>query len=469
MPRIVSAFLTLLMLSCNLASPYRQPWIDFPSHWRHDHCEEVSDYNIRWWEDFGDPVLILLIKEAISYNPDLWEASERLSEFYARFRIAVANRWPQIYGQISGQKMENAPALMPLQGIPLVSDQFAILANLSWELDFFSKLKNLSTAAWFDWLSHSHARRTVILSLVTSVAIAYLELREFDLQLQISKETLKSREESLRLARLRFEGGLTSEIEVYQAQSEVGIAAASVVQFELQIAQTEDLISILVGAPPREIQRGLTLQEMATDAPIPAGIPASIISQRPDVQRAESDLIAAGFRVGAARAELFPDITLTASVGQQSMQLSNLFTSPASTYMYGVNLAQVLIDGGKTWAGIAAEQSRQWQLVYRFQSVVLTALKEVEDALIAHKLAKDMVQIQRDRVDALKKYLHLANLQYENGQTDYLSVLDAERNLFSAQLDLASALADVLLTRVTIYKALGGDWVNLTEDELDCY
>ncbi|MDP1834984.1 MAG: efflux transporter outer membrane subunit [Chlamydiales bacterium] len=467
--RLCFSIVLLSTTCCNLAPRYFRPHIDFPEQWYRDHCINVSDYNIRWWEDFGDPVLTCLIKEALSYNPDLYLATERLCEFYAKFRITVADRLPYITGNFNVVKQQLSASIAPLEGQSRIQDTFMLFSAATWEMDLWGQLENRSVAAWNQWLAQSHARRSVILTLVSTVAIEYLRLREFDRQLEIAIETLTSREESLELAQLRYEGGLTSELEVRQAESEVGTAAAAVVRFKLFIAHSEDLISVLTGSSPHAIERGLTLEQLATDQPIPAGIPARIVYQRPDIQKADAELVAAGALVGSAKANLFPNIQLTGNIGQQSQQLKNLFTDPSTAWAIGANIMQIFYDGGKTCAEIQAASSIRMQAVYNFQSVVLNALREVEDALVAHQLAIELVGVQADRVVALQSYLQLATLQYDNGQTDYLNVLDAERQLFAAELDLASAQSNVLLTRVRIYKALGGDWVDLTEDELDCY
>lgn len=457
----------LLCAACNLAPRYTPPYIDFPAQWR-ENLPPSCECAVRWWEEFDDPVLSRLIKEALSYNLDLYIATERLCEYFAKYRIATADRLPLINAKANATKQEISNAAFPVQGIPLVENSFWLYAAASWELDLFGKLQNRSTAAWLKWLAQSHERRGVILTLIASVAFEYLKLRELDRELEIAKLIAQSRSRSLQLARLRYEGGLTSEIEVYQAESESSVAESSVVGYRLLIAQKEDLISLLVGSPARAVERGKNIQELAVDQPIATCLPAQIVSQRPDIQKAEAELIAMGARVGVARANLYPSLGLNFTAGKQSQEIKDLFTQPATAWNMAANLMQLLYDGGKSSAEVQVADSQRMQACYNFQKTVLNALREVEDALAAHRAAGDMVDVQTKRTAALRNYLELTTLQYEMGQTDYLSVLNAERNLFSAQLDLTSAQADTLFSRVSLYRALGGDWVDFAEEELDC-
>ena len=321
------------------------------------------------------------------------------------------------------------------------------------------KIRSGSDAALAQLLSQEDARRTVILTLVGNVASAYVLLRQYDKQLEVSQRTLKSRTESFEIAKLRYLGGLTSELEAKQAEAEMDVAKASVLQFQLAIAIQENLLSILVGHPPGEIPRGPLLDTLALSPSVPAGIPSELLEQRPDILQAEHNLIAANAEIGVARAAFFPNISLTGSYGNESTALKNLFTGNTSTWIYGVTILQEIFTGGRLTGNLKVVESIKWQAYYQYCQTVLEAFKEVDDSLVSYQISRDLFEVQKRRSDALKETLHLANLQYSNGQVDYLNVLDSERSLFNAQLDMVGAQGDTFLSFVDLYTSLGGGWV----------
>lgn len=486
------ALCSLLLNSCTFYPRYKRPCMEMPENWRVSSDETETVINVRWWEQLQDPILNALIQEALESNNDLRIATARILQFQAQLGIVSSQLYPQIYGQgitsrqrasqtlagngvfsnsKSNTSYQGGGGILPNLGqlFPIYSNDYQALITASYELDLWGKIRSAASASYAELLGQINARRTVVLSVVSSVAASYILLRQYDSQLQISELTLKSRENSYQLAKLRFEEGLTSELEVAQAASERDEAAIQVIQFQTLIPQQENLLSVLIGHPPAAIKRGQPVDGFKLPPEIPVGLPVDLLEQRPDILQAEDQLIAANFRIGEARALYFPDITLTGYYGYESSELHRLFTDPSRTWQWMVNLLQPIFTGGRITNTVDLAKARKQEAVYNYLQVILTALKEVDDALIGHKDAKRAVVAELARVKDLREYLHLATLQYENGLVDYLNVLDAERRLFDSQLDLAKGQADVFITLVNIYKALGGGWVvdaeNLMKEE----
>lgn len=476
------SFALFFLFSCVLYPKYKRPCMEMPESWRVAADEASTVANARWWQQFDDEILDALIEEALASNNDLRIATARIAEFRAHLGIASSLLYPQInaQGMVSRQRISQTipgfgsstggstssgqggggGALLPDFGeISPYSNDYLALLNASYELDLWGKIRSSTEAAYSELLASEDARRTVILSVVTSVAGAYIQLRQYDLQLEVSLQTSQSRKRSLDLAVIRFEEGLTSELEVKQAASDWDVALLQVINYQTLIPQQENLISILIGHPPNAIRRGRPVYGLELPPEVPAGLPADLLEQRPDILEAEEQLMAANFRIGEARALYFPDITLTGNYGYQSAYLHELFTNPSRSWQWAANLLQPIFTGWKITSTVDLTIAQKEAALYNYQQTILNALKEVDNALIAHKNSKEALFVGKDNVEDLKGYLQLATLQYENGLVDYLNVLDAERRLFQAQLDLAQIQADVFLTLVNIYKALGGGWV----------
>ncbi len=476
-------FIFFLLHSCVLYPRYKRPCMEMPEHWRFASDESSTIVNIRWWEQFDDPVLNQLIQETLENNNDIRIATARIAQYRAIVGIVRSAQFPQIDAQatFSRQRISQTTAnniFFAGEGFDAVdgdnaladvisnfgqvspySNDYLTVLTASYEFDLWGKLRSATYASFADLLGQIEARRTVILSMVSSVAADYMLLRQYDLQLNISIQTLKSRQESFELAKVRFEEGLSSELEVKQAAAEREEAAIQVIEFETRISKQENLISVLIGHPPRAIQRGQPVDGWQMPPEVPTGLPVNLLEQRPDIRQAEQQLIAANFRIGEARAQYFPDFNLTGYYGFESAELSDLFTSPSRTWQWMINALQPLFTGGRITSQVDLTQARKQEAVYNYLQVILTALQEVNDALIEHRNSKRSLQVEYERMRDLEEYLHLARLQYQNGLVDYLNVLDAERRLFGSQLNLARNQAEVFITLVNIYKALGGGWV----------
>lgn len=460
--RLLCLFTSLLTLlqGCVLYPPYHRPDMEVPMDWRFK-LEEAECYcNLRWWEKFDDKALDALIMEALENNNDLQVAIVRVTQYIGQLDIARSYLYPQIFGNGFAAHQEISTALTPVPtGFPRTYKQYDAFFTASYELDIWGKIRSGTDAAYANLIASIEARKTVVLTLVAAVADSYFNLRLYDKQLDISRRTYDAWEKAYQLAVVRYEGGVTSELEAKQAEAEKEIAAARVVDFEMLVAFQENLLSVLIGHPPQAIERGRWLDDMPMPPCIPVDLPSQVINQRPDILEAEYQLIAANANIGVARAEFFPDITLTGFYGNTSAHLDNLFTGPARAWQYAGGLLQPIFTGGRLLGQLEVAESKKWQAYYAYQQTVLNAFKEVNDALVAHKKTKELMEVQARRIDSLQQALKLATLQYNNGQVEYLNVLDAERSLFAAQLDYAFALGGTFTTLVDLYKALGGGWV----------
>lgn len=441
---------------------YDKQYVDVPDSWRITPNEASTLCNVRWWEEFHDPVLNALILQSLKYNQDLQVAISRVFEYYARLGVVNSALYPELDGNASAERLRVSNAFFPPPlppGINPIDNDFLLYFSLNWELDFWGRIRSASEAAYADVLSQTEARRAVVITVVKSVADAYVILRKLDGQLEVSKKTLESRLESLKLAQFRFELGETSEIEVKQAESEVEIAAISVIEFQRAIPQQENLLSVLVGENPRSMERGLTIEAFSHAINVPAGLPSDLLTRRPDIIEAEDKMIAANARVTEARALYFPKITLTGLFGNESDQLKNLFSGAAQTWQYGVNVFQPIFNAGKTYFQVKAAEEFRNEMLFNYRQTILNAFREVDDALIACVKNQELVREHRKQVKILNEYLHLAQLRYNEGEIDYLNVLDAERALFNAELSQVQSQADNFTAVVELYSALGGGWV----------
>lgn len=462
MIRLLFFLLILGLAGCNFKPDYCRPCMEMPETWRFKHDEDPNDcVNIRWWEQFQDPVLDELIMTALKNNEDLQVATARVLQFYAQFRIVASQFFPEIDFDASylRQELSNAIDYAPIPPAFRTNYLYNLALTLSYEIDVWGAIRNSSEAALAQYLSQIEARRTVVLTLVSSVASAYVLLRQFDSQLEISRLTYQARVEAWKIATLRYEVGLVSEMEVVQAVSEVDTALVSVKTFEELIPQQEDLISVLLGEPPRPIHRGKILEGFQKPPSVPAGLPSDLLQNRPDILQAELQLIAANAQIGVARAAFFPTISLTGLYGAESTALRNLFKNIARMWDYGLALLEPLFTGWRLTYQLREAEAVAMEAIHAYKQIILTAFQEVDDALIAYQINQEIVEVQKEQVAALEIYLKLAFLRYENGQNDYLTVLDAERTLFRAQLDLAQSEGNVFQALIGIYKALGGGWV----------
>src|SRR3989338_462512 len=411
--------------------------------------------NMPWWELLRDDELHTLIRIALEENKDLQRAVANVEEFQARLSIARTDFAPVASMEV------NAPAFGRLKGarIPGFPTPFSYSAqgHLSWELDFWGRVRRSNEAALADLLAREENQRAVILQLVAGVAQAYFELRQFDLQLEIARRSLQSWEESVRIAQARLRQGMTPKLDVDQFEAERANAAARTAELERQMIQKENEISVLMGKNPIQIPRGRALTEQVMPPEVPAGLPSELLQRRPDILQSEQELAAATARIGVAQAERFPKITITGLLGTASPQLSN-FGNGGEFGSAGLGLVGPLLNAQALGFKQQAAEAQARQALAQYRQTILVAFKEVEDALVAVRTAREQSQAQEAQVVALRSALHIADLRYKGGISNYLDVLTARRNLFDAELALTAPRRLQLVSIVQLYRALGGGW-----------
>jgi multidrug efflux system outer membrane protein len=461
LPRLLVSVLLVTGLSgCLLGPDYQRPEVPTPATFRFtiDQSEEVA--NSAWWEQFQDPVLNELIAAALAGNKDVKIAAARVDQFLGQFVTTRSGLFPQLNAgfDASRQRVSQAgPTPLPVGTGPVFNSFDAPLA-VAWEVDVFGKIRRETESARASLLASEEGRRATILTLVTSVASSYVNLRDLDRQLVIAQETTDSRANSVKVFEARFSGGDVSQMELAQSQSEYEASRATIPQIETQIAQQEDALSVLLGRNPGPILRGRDLSALVLPD-VPAGLPSDLLERRPDLRQAEQNLIAANALIGAARALYFPSISLTALFGSASGQFSNLFTGPARIWSYAGSLTVPIFTAGNISGQVKQAEAQQQQALLQYQQAIQVAFQEVDDALIALRKAREQLVIQGRQVEALRLYSRLARLRYEGGYTSYIEVLDAERSLFNAELAYTQTHGFVFTSLVSLYKAMGGGWV----------
>jgi len=351
-------------------------------------------------------------------------------------------------------------ALGGTPGVPMdpQTEFYRTSLDLSFELDLWGRLRRATEAARAELLASEENRRAIVTTLVSDVAQAYFDLLELDREAEVDRRTLESRQASLDLVRQRFDAGLATELDVQRADGEVATAAATVPDVERRVAQAENRISILLGRNPGTVGRGAVLDAQTPLPSVPAGLPSALLERRPDLRQAEQQLVAANARIGVAKAAFFPQIALTGLFGVESASLSDLFTGPARVWQVGPTVTLPIFHGGRLRSSLRVAEARQQQALIQYQQAIQQAFRETEDALVFHRKVQDIRRERERRVTAARRTLALATLRYENGLSGYLDVLDAQRQLFSAEIDLASTTRDQLTAVVQVYKALGGGW-----------
>ena len=417
--------------------------------------------DLKWFELFKDPKLQQLISDALAYNYDVREAVTRIDAARATVGIVRSEQYPNIYatGDVINQRSSRSGAIdipAPLRRDRSFGD---ILLNLlNFELDVWGRLRKQTAAARADLLSTEEARRFVITSVISDVATAYFSLREFDYELEISRRTLTSRQESLRLINLRQQRGVATMLEVRQAEELVYDATEVIPSLEQSIEQTENFLSYLTGKNPQAIERGLSLTDHIMPPDVPPGLPSDLLERRPDIRAAEANLTAANLRIDVAKKEWFPRISLTAFLGYESGQLSSLFSASRSVWNLAGNVSQPIFTGGRIKNNIRFTQAQRDFFLVDYQKTVEAAFRDVSDSLIAYRKVREVRTQRALLVDTLQDRSRLSYLRYTGGVATLLDALDADRELFDAERSLAQARRDELLAVVQVYKALGGGW-----------
>lgn len=451
---LTACTLALLVTGCMVGPDYVRPVVDTPPAWRINESEARDTANTAWWSQFGDPLLNTLIDEAVRENKDLLIASARIDEYAGRLGVTRADLFPQIGLGYDVTRQRNT---LPGTATKGIYNSYDTLLSASWELDLWGKLRRQDEAARAQLIASEEGRRGVLLTLVSGVAGAYVNLRDLDRQLEIASDTARTREASYRLFQDRYAGGLISILELSQNKSQYDEALARIPALEQSIALQENALSALLGRNPGPIARGKNIDELSPPV-IPEGLPSTLLERRPDLRAAEQQLIAANALIGAARAAYYPSISLTGVFGVASGSLSNLFSGASKVWQYAGAVNLPIFTAGKIGSQVEIAEAQQQQALFSYQKAIQTAFREVNDALIAQDRTRAQLEAQGQQVKSLQEYTDTARLRYDNGYTSYLEVLDAERGLFQAQLQYAQTQQKLLQAMIDLYKAMGGGW-----------
>ena len=464
----------LTLGACAVGPSYQRPPVPMPAAWRGDTLQVIPDSTAAiaplvptaatpadaiaatWDETLGDPVLLALMDTARAHNKGLQATIAVAREFQARYAIARSGFFPQV-----GLTGVGGTATTKVLGTAVTSDFYAATADAAWELDLWGRVRRTSEAGQESYFARTEELRGAELSLAAAVAIGYFGLLQLDQQLAVAVRTLAARQATAALSRIRFREGQVSRLDVLQFESQVQATQAQLAALARLRSEQETALSVLVGIPPQRLPRGAPLAQQVAKFDVPGGLPADLLSRRPDVRAAEEDLHAATAQIGAAWGGRLPQVALTGQYGYVSDDLSRLFQDANSTNQLFVGITVPLFTGGRLQGVVNVAVAQAEQAQARYKQVVLLALQDVEDALVAIRTTRDQLAAQSAQVETLTTSLTLVELRYEHGKANYLEVLDAQRSLFDAELSLAQGEALQLASGVRLYKALGGPWSEL--------
>jgi outer membrane protein, multidrug efflux system len=450
-----AAALAILLSGCVSGPNYQRPDVVAPAAFRLSEPAALALADSTWWDGFGDPVLSALVVEVLANNLDLAVAAARVDQFLGALVTTRSAFFPQLGGTLAASS-NRAPRD---GGADPTTNVYQASLSIGWEIDFWGRIQRLSEAARAEVYASEEGRRGVVLTVATATAVGYIQLRDLDRRLQIARETARLRADSLALFSKRFAAGVISKIELAQVRSEYEGAAAVIPIYEQQVAQLEVAISLLAGRNPGPIARGRSLDEL-TPIGVPAGLPSELLDRRPDILRAEQQLIAANARIGAARALYFPVISLSGTLGSSSTELSNLFSGSASVWSYGGSLVGPIFNAGAIAGQVQQSEAAQREALSSYVRTIRAAFGEVDGSLVAAQKSKEAALALKRQVAALSDYARLAQRRYDNGYASYIEVLDAQRTLFQSQLNYTQQQGLTLTSVVDVYKAMGGGWVD---------
>jgi multidrug efflux system outer membrane protein len=448
---LIIVCLMAALTGCTVGPNYKRPAVTAPPQFRggEEKPAQTSLGDVKWFNLFEDPVLRDLIAEALKANYDIRIAAERVLEAEGRLTATRSSLAPQM----------NLQTDVARSGVisPLYSTARGFGAA-TWEIDLFGKLRRATEAARAEFLASADNQKATMQSLVAQVATAYFDLREYDAEIQYVRESIASRQESLKLVTARLDGGVSNMLEVDQALSLVASAQASLAGLQKAQEQTENLINFLLARPPGPVLRGKALVEQPQLPQVPAGLPSALLERRPDLRAAEQSLIAANARVGVAKAAFYPSISLTGASGYQSSDLLGVVNRSGGAYAFGGLIDLPFFDMGRRRGNYKAAKAQHQVVLISYQKAVNGAFRDVSDALVGYHKSKEYTTSVELLTSTLRDQSRLANARYVGGVSSYLEVLDTERQLLTAEQQLAQAQRDVLTSLVRLYKSLGGGW-----------
>lgn len=459
--RLGLVMIALTVSGCWKVGPdLEQPQVATPKNWRFASSAVRETTNLEWWRLLGDPALNRLIDDAVMNNLDLKIAVANVEQFMGRYGSTRADLFPQIFGTaLYERRLISGAESGTVNDLPFQDRDHAVLGGqLTWELDVWGQLRRAKEAASGDLFSQVAARDAVVLTVASLVAQTYVNLRALDITLEATRGIIGTLEEETRIAQTRLDMGYSSEIELTQAQTELERRKALLPAFEQQVAETEHALRLLLGKNPGPIPRGRTLNELSIPA-TPAGLPSDLLRRRPDIQLAEQTLAAATARIGVAQGEYFPKVVLTSMGGQAAQNLDQMFMPGANFWSVGLQLVGPIITAGKIAGQVQSAEAVQRAALANYQRAIITAFRDFEDALIAGQKAQERRTFQARRVESVRNYVRLSKLQFDEGYTPYLVVLDSLRQLYDAEIDLIKASNDAFVAAIQAYRAMGGGWI----------
>ena len=484
---MISALASLTLAGCSFAPDYSRPVMELPAAWSGPEAEQGLE--VQWWKRFEDPILNKLVNEALAHNQNIIMAMTRMEQARAYLGYARGEQFPTLAGSGSGGKSRFSadssgtyglakglgilqdtlhrmnPAVPGSTPPPREGEAWSAALQAMWELDLWGKYRNATAAAREQLLASEAGMRGALLSLAGQTSIAYFDLRNYDAQLSIAKRTLETREEALKIYQARYDEGLISELDFLRAKTETDTMRAKVYTAEYQVATAESALMVLTGRSPRAIfeqvpDRGLSIDELPSAPQLPAGLPSELLERRPDIVAAEAQLRAANYKIGVAKAAWFPSISLTGQLGTQSGSLDKLFTGASDMWAFGGSVSVPLLTFGRISSNVKISEAAMREALANYTLTVQQAFRDIRNALVIQQRTTDITDTLTIAVDNLRKAVALARLRYENGYASYLDVLDAERSLFDAEVQLANVRTSHLSSIVQVCMALGGGWVD---------
>jgi outer membrane protein, multidrug efflux system len=466
---LLLAFIALLVVGCKVGPDYKRPAVDVPNSYRQALAPDITpDSSLpsiadeQWSAIFQDPVLKHLIQEALANNLDLRIAAQRVLEAQAQVGITHSQQLPsvdaggsytaiQVPSSFAGTNSDGTPANSFFRG-------GGPTASAAWNLDFWGLYRRQTEAARAELLATEWGQRATLTTLVQSVAEAYFDLRSLDAQSTITENTIKARKDSLQLTQALEEHGAGSLADVSQAEELLHAAQANLPELRRQIAVQENVISTLLGHNPGSIDRGLPIEQQPHPEAVPVGVPSQLLERRPDIQEAEAKLVAANARIGVARAQYFPQISLTSLGGAASNQLNSIFTGPNTFWYAAGSISQPIFEGGRIRSNYRLSKAQEEEILLQYQKTILNALRDVSSSLVSYSETRKHREEQAEQVKAATEAVRFARLRYSGGNTSYLEVLTTDTDLYSAQLLLAQAQQQEAASLVQLYASLGGGW-----------
>lgn len=461
---LVGGSFAVLLSSCAVGPNYKKPEIPAPPAFRGamDGTEQQpSVADTKWHDLFQDPILTDLVETALKQNYDLRIAAERVLQAQAQLGIVRADYYPTLTGNAGftanrQSRIGSIPFAQPGARLDVGYTQLSF--GVSWELDVWGRIRRLNEAARGQFLATQEARHAVITTLISDVTSGYFQLRELDLELEIAKKTQAIGENGLRLTNLRRTQGVATGLDVNQAEQLLRTANARLAAIERSMIQSENALNLLLARPPGTINRGKPLEQFTVPAQVPAGLPSDLLARRPDIRQAEQTLIAANARIGAVKATYFPQINLTGLLGTQSRMLTELFTDPSKQMNFAPTLVAPLFNAGRIRNNVRYTEAQKREVLISYEKTVMNSFREVSDSLTVFTKTREQREEQEKLVHALRESDRLSNLRYKGGMDSYLQVLDAQRNLFEGDLNLAKLRLQELNAVVQLYRTLGGGW-----------